>query len=401
MMSDKQMNILDLLYIFVRWWRVIVGSFLAVCVVAAVVSLLLPKEYEGKAMILPPKEERRGIGFSEILAALPVPQLRLGERGSPADVFIGIMKSDTVATTIVDKFHLMEHYKQEVKERTIKTLQKRTIIKRTDQGLIQIIVLDRDRNLCAEIANEYIAQLDAVNQRLSRQVARDRKGFIEDLMGDNDKRLREAKQGLQNFLAQHNTISIEDQMRATIEAAAKIEMEKIALQFQLWSLQGLVGSDHPQVKEIENSIKLRNKELGYMRFGINPEPSDGSDERQGGLFIPLEKVPDLSLEYATLEKEVLIQEGLAKYLREQWLQTNTDEVNTVSTVQVVDRAKPPELKAKPKRTMIVLVSGLLSLVFSSLVILGIEYVQGVVGEGGEDAEKLRRMAGMFRWKNRS
>lgn len=397
-MNERQMNILDIFCIFAKWWRVIAGSVITVCLVAVVVSLSLPKEYEGRAMILPPKEEKRGLGFSEMLSALPIPQLRLGERGSPADVFIGILKSDTVATIVVDRFHLMQHYRKDLKERAVRTLQKRTKVKRTDEGLIGISVLDQDRNLCAAIANEYVVQLDAMNQGISRQYARDRQRFIEDLMTDNDEQLKVAKQHLQQFLSQHNAISIEDQMRATIEAAAKIEMDKIALQFQLWSVQSLVGRDHPQVKDLENSIDLRNRELHYMTFGIGTHSLDASGDRKGGLFIPLSEVPDLSLQYASFEKEVLIQEGLSRYLREQWLQANTDQVNSVSTVQIVDRARPPELKTKPKRTTIVLISGLLSLVFSSFAILGAEYVQGILREGGEGAEKLRKMAGTFRWK---
>lgn len=397
-MSDKQMNVLDILYIFAKWWKVLLGSILSVCIVAAAVSLLLPNEYEGRVLILPPKEEKRGIGFSEILAALPVPQLRLGERGSPADVFIGILKSDTVATSIVTHFDLARHYKQDVRDRAVKILQQRTTIKRTDQGLIQIAVLDRDRRLAADIANDYVHQLDRLNQGLSRGFAQERKRFLGGLMKESDAGLLGAKKDLQNFLLQHNAVSVEDQMRATIDAAAKVEMEKIALQFQLWGLQGIVSPDHPQIREVMNSIKLRDRELDYMNFGSVGSPASGSEDRQASLFIPLKNVPDLTLEYGSKAKEVLVQEGLSKYLKEQWLQTNADELNTVSTVQTVDFARPPQLKSKPKRTLIVLVSGLLSFVFSSCAVLGVDYIQAILSEGGERASRLRETLQLLRWK---
>ena len=48
--------------------------------------------------------------------------------------------------------------------------------------------------------------------------------------------------------------------------------------------------------------------------------------------------------------------------------------NTTSTVQVLDPAVPPELKAKPQRLLIVFIAGILSLFASICYTLGSVYV---------------------------
>ncbi|MCK4591440.1 MAG: hypothetical protein KAT86_06770, partial [Candidatus Latescibacteria bacterium] len=122
-MAEKtEVNILDYIHLIARRWKLIIANLLVICSVAAVISLLLPQWYAGTAVILPPKERKDEFGFAGALAELPIPVLRLGEKGSPADVIIGIVKSRSVADSMVKEFDLMRIYKTDRWEEAVHTL---------------------------------------------------------------------------------------------------------------------------------------------------------------------------------------------------------------------------------------------------------------------------------------
>ena len=91
--QNKEFDILDLLRALHAGRRLIVGGTLGLCVLSGALSFLVKEEFEATAQLLPPKEQRQGFGFSDLLSALPIPTLRLGEKGTPADIFIATLES--------------------------------------------------------------------------------------------------------------------------------------------------------------------------------------------------------------------------------------------------------------------------------------------------------------------
>lgn len=387
-MEKRRFDLLDFLYITAREWRVIVGSFVIICSIAAVVSLLLPKWYEATTTMLPPKEQKRGQflgGFSEILAALPMPSLRLGEKGSPSDIFIGILKSDFVAGSIVDRFDLVERYRVRNRERAIRALHRRTEASKTPEGMIKVTVLDRSPETAAEMANAYIALLDSTNQRLASQSAQDKRMFIGQQLVKYDSELRDAQDELQAFQQEQNVISIVDQAQATIKAAAEMQIQTMELELQLWNMERSLGAEHPIVKKMQIQIELREKQLDALRSG----DSDGTEN----LFLPLKEIPSVAMAYARLETDVMVKTALKQFLLQQLLETTIEESNRTSTVQIVDVAAPPEMRTKPKRTMIVAIAGVLSLFLSFLYVSVRYYFAALKAEAGEEYRKLTMVLG--------
>ena len=93
------------------------------------------------------------------------------------------------------------------------------------------------------------------------------------------------------------------------------------------------------------------------------------------LFLPLNQIPGVAQEYATLEKDVLVQTSLMLVLLQQEAQALIEAKDATSTVQILDPATPPEIKAKPQRVLIVFIAGLLSLIASTSYVLGAVYMR--------------------------
>jgi tyrosine-protein kinase Etk/Wzc len=382
--EKKDVDVLDLLSALYGGKRLIVGGTLAICVLAGALSFMVPEEFEATLQILPPKEQKQGFGFSDLLSALPIPTLRLGEKGTPADIFIATLKSQATRREMVEKFGLLGRYGAETMTDAIEILAEKTTVDKTEDGTILISVLDTDPQTAADMANHYIVILDITNKRISQITASERLEFIRLLLSDEDRKLENKMEELEEFQSAHNAISIADQARAVINAAAEMQTDAMELEIirQGFILSGL-DAGHDKVKKLEREILLRQEAMTILRDG--PEAEGAVDlegktlqlEIEENLFLPLTDIPGVAQEYAKLEKDVLVQKALLQLLLQQEAEALIEAKNTTSTVQVLDPAVPPELKARPQRILIVFIAGVLSLFASICYTLGSVYVRAI------------------------
>ena len=373
----KEIDIIDLLTALHAGRWLIIGGTLAICVLAGGLSFLLPKEYEATVQILPPREEKQSFGFSSLLSSLPIPTLRLGERGTPADISLATIRSLTTRRRMVEKFGLMQRYEARTLTDALETLADQTTADMTEEGMLAVSVLDPDPQMAADMANYYIVLLDSTNKHFSHKTASERLDFIRRLLQEEDKKLEDKMKRLEEFQSTHNAISIADQARAVILTATSMQTAAMELAIERQRLmQSGLGRGHDKVKKLEREILLREETLAFLRDGL--KPTDNSllqlklDEN---LFLPLKQIPSVAQEYANLEKDVLVQTSLLLVLLQQEAQALIEAKDATSTVQVLDPATPPEIKAKPQRMLIVFIAGLLSLIASFSYVLGAVYMQ--------------------------
>ena len=188
----KEVDILDLLAALYAGKGLVIGGTLAMCVLAGALTFLIPREFESTVQILPPKEQKQGFGFSDLLSALPIPTLRLGEKGTPADIFVATLKSQLTRRLMIEKFGLLARYEAETMTDAVEILADKTTVDKTDDGTILIAVLDQDPQMAADMAMHYTVVLDSTNQRISQITASERLDFIRLLLDDEDQKL-EAK----------------------------------------------------------------------------------------------------------------------------------------------------------------------------------------------------------------
>ena len=378
----KEIDIIDLLTALHAGRWLIIGGTLAICVLAGGLSFLLPKEYEATVQILPPREKKESFGFSSILSSLPIPALRLGERGTPSDISLATIRSTTTRRRMVEKFGLMQRYEARSLTDAIEVLADKTTADMTEEGMLGVSVLDKDPQMAADMANYYIVLLDNTNKRFSHKEASERLDFIRGILQEEDKRLDDKMKRLAEFQSEHNAISIADQARAVILTATSMETAVMELEIerQRLILSGL-GPNHDKVKQLEREILLRQGTMAFLSDGLKPTDNTMLQnkslqlELDANLFLPLKQIPGVAQEYASLEKDVLVQTSLLLVLLQQEAQALIEAKDATSTVQILDPATPPEIKAKPQRVLIVFIAGILSLFASISYVLGAVYVR--------------------------
>jgi len=379
-MEKKEVNVLDLLAALNTGKRLIISGTLIICLLAAGFSLLLPDIYEAHVQLLPPKEKTQGFGFADLLADLPIPSLRLGEKGTPADIFIATLKSETLRRSMIDRFSLLEVYEAKNVTETLEILSGNTIVDKTEDGTISLSVRDTDPKRAMNMASTCIVLLDSINKGLTQTSAKNRYGFITSLKKVEEKKLADVRLNLQHFQEDHNAISIENQARAIIGVAGEVQFQLMELTVMRNSLinSGL-SPKHPQVKEVDRQITEWQKALIFLKNGSADK--DGLQDKTGqqlefqeNLFLPLGSIPEVALEYATIETDLVVQGALIKLLLQKEAESLIESTNNTSTVQVLDKATLPEEKASPHRSLIVFMAGVIGLFGTVVYVLASVYV---------------------------
>ena len=274
----------------------------------------------------------------------------------------------------------MPRYESSTLTDALETLADNTTAAMTEEGMLAVSVLDKDPHMAADMANYYIALLDSTNKRFSHKAASERLDFIRGLLLEEDKKLEDKMKLLEQFQSEHNAISSAAPSRAVILPATSMQTAVMELGIERERLiHSGIGHNHDRVKQLEREIDLRLGTLAFLRDG--PRPTDNGllpnkalrlplDEN---LFLPLKQIPSVAQEYANLEKDVLVQTSLLLVLLQQEAQALIEAKDATSTVQILDPATPPEIKAKPQRMLIVFLAGLLSLIASVSYVMGAVY----------------------------
>jgi len=150
--------------------KVIILVTLIGAVVSVVVSLLLTPLYKSTAIVFPAATST--VSFSEQRNA-KASSMDFGEE-EQAEQLVQILQSSRIRNRIVDRFDLMKHYEIEQDDRNKfhklgKAYNNHITFTRTRYGSIQIDVLDRDRELAAEIANKIVDLIDTVKNAMVRE----------------------------------------------------------------------------------------------------------------------------------------------------------------------------------------------------------------------------------------
>ena len=149
-------------------------------ILGGAIAFLIPNMYTATAVILPPAKPQSlssaMLGQLGALAGAAAPSLGLKD---PADMYIGILKSRSASDDLISRFKLRSVYEEKSLEDTRHKLSSRASFASGKDSMIKISVEDRDPKRAADLANAYIAELTAQNDRLAVTESAQRRLFFE------------------------------------------------------------------------------------------------------------------------------------------------------------------------------------------------------------------------------
>jgi tyrosine-protein kinase Etk/Wzc len=307
--------------------------------------LVWPRAYEAQATLLAPKEGTGGGAGSALLLqaervglgdSLPIGGIFPGLTRN-RDVLVSVLKSQTLADIIIDRFQLMSHYQVKTRTRARKKFWRSMRILVSKEGAITVTVRDREPKLTAEMANFAVDHLDMILNRLSINQAGQNRNFLDTQVQQVKGTLRQAEEALRRFQEKNRAVVLPEQSKVAIEGQARLKGEVLATQTQLEVMRGFYTDADPQVIRLRRKLEELQSQLKRLRGGESEEEE---------LAFP--KVPTVALELARLTREMKLQEAVYTILTQQREKARMIEAQEVPTVQILDQAIPPEEPVSPQ-----------------------------------------------------
>jgi tyrosine-protein kinase Etk/Wzc len=359
--SRDEISFLDLLLLLMRHKLAIARFVIGGAVLGILASFCMPTVYTARTTLLPPQQQNSLM--SNFLGQLG-PMSALGGRDamkSPTDLMITMLQSRTVSDAIIDRFDLGHVYKLKLRTEIRERLEERVVVSGGKDGVITLRVDDADPQRAANIANQYVAELYAMTQSLAVTEPSQRRRFFEAELVKAKEDLGVAEGDLRHTQEGTGVIKIDEQAKAAIEAAGRIQAEIAAREVELRTMRTFATDNNPDVLRT-------NQQLAGLRAQLyRLENSQVSGK--GKVLVPTGKVPEVGMEYVRRLRELKYREAVYELLVKQYETARIDEAKSPAVIQVIDKAVVPEKKSSPKRTLMTLaaaISGLLVGIGSSL-----------------------------------
>jgi len=298
--------------------------------VAALLSLgivsLLPVWYQATTTLLPPEENQNSFGLlASIIESSALSRVGLITTNSPADVFVDIMKSRRVNEALIKRFDLQKRYGAKNMDVCLKRFSQHVEIDVRSTKILELKVEDKNPQFAADVANAMVDELDKFNRSVNQTRYMKTREYLEGQMGLVQERLKTAEGHLADYERRTGIVVHEEQ--AAVSGAAELIARKMDLQVRRTWLQSFSQKDDPGVKSIETELAAIDREVS--------------------------KLPGLKQEAARLALDVEVQRRVYTLITAQIEEARLEGARNLPTVTVLDPARSPYLKHRPRRGIVV------------------------------------------------
>jgi tyrosine-protein kinase Etk/Wzc len=159
--NSRELTLLDYGRVVCKNWLVILALLILGGIGAVIYSAVTPKMYEAKATILPPEltvfAGARSAAGGGLLSSLGLAE------NSATNIVLGMLKSETMADALIEKFDLKKRYDVSTRSKALKQLSKATRFSVSKENVLTVYVEDRDPAMAAAMANFYLEHLETLN----------------------------------------------------------------------------------------------------------------------------------------------------------------------------------------------------------------------------------------------
>ncbi len=310
--------------------------------------------------------------------------------GADVDYLYSILTSRSVLDSMIVKFDLKKKYESSFIEDTRAAFLGNMFIEVNYQaGLIYFGIYSEIPQEAARLTNALIYYLNNNYSRMSSDAGKNNRINLEKRYSDIMSELIIAEDSLTNFQEIYGVLEPTIQMEVTLRMASSIKTQLMLKEIEADSRSKFFGGNSPESLFLEVQLEeLRNK-YNQLLSGVNQE--NLSNE----FFIPLDKTPELTMNYYKLFREVEINSELLKVFIPLIEQAKMQELKETSNLLILDKGVVPEKKSKPRRMIIALIGFGLSFAFAfTLVIVKIN-LRNMKSANPEAFEKIQSISNVI------
>lgn len=356
-------DLIDLFPVAVsRHWHRILVVAVAAGLLSLVVSLFLPPAYRARASIFV-----NSSSISNRALAMLAPQATglagMLQTGSSTSYLVKLLESERMRARVIDNLNLrrareITRGRDMTREEMLKALSDITDIVNDSDGMVIVQVTTPSARLSADIANDYVRNLGLMVMGVERR----KRIFIGEQMQAEEQELRKAEEALKEFEDSTQLVALDEQTKNLVTKLADLKAEKLAIEMAAREHAALLDAagSLPELVELQEQAEALKAKSESVDAAIQEY-----EER-------LRQLPQQALRLARLTRDAKIHEKAYQLLVEQYKIAQISEKEEDSAFEVMDRARVPEKKFRPRRMMNAAGGFAVALVLGLAVALGVE-----------------------------
>lgn len=333
--------------------KIILVTLISTIIFAILHYIISPVGYTADFSLLPPNDEEPASLNSLLAGGGDISNfLSLGGSRSNSLLNAEILKSRSVCEEVIKACNLLDYFDTDNINIAASRLQKLYSIEVTKEGILKFSIemetpyfgrfsskKDSIKTKVATVANKFIEILNKVNNEKVNSKARSSRLFVEKQLSEIKILLDSSEQKLKDFQKANKTISLNEQLSAAIENAARLKSDIVATEIQINSLKYSFSEDSQTLQNLIKKLNVLKEQYKKFEFGVNGETD----------YLPaFSEVPDIIKKYAELTRDVKIYNEVYLFLQKQYFKETIQENKNVNTVQVLDSAYVPYKTSSPK-----------------------------------------------------
>jgi tyrosine-protein kinase Etk/Wzc len=351
--TDPDINLLDLLIMLGKEkWTLIVLTFFA-ALTGVLVSLVTPDTYVSRTSIMPSQQSGGGGGGFASFGSLAgigglgaLSNMAVGMKSSD-EMYIALMRSQSVQTELIEQFKLKERYGSKNTEEARRALSLNvTVLADKKSGLIFIDAQDKDPEFAANLANAQVKELNVILSRLAVTEAQQRRAYYEQQIAKTQTKIPQLEL---EFKEAQRSAGLE--VASLLLDAGTLPGQIAAKELQLQVLSRFVTGQNPELKRLAVEVSALRAQMA--KYELNKTEFNSSEPKKPGEVAESSKA-NFVLKATQAYNTLKIQESLLDGYLKQLELAKVDEAKEGPAVQVVDEARPPEMRDKPERKKLVI-----------------------------------------------
>lgn len=325
-------GLLDLVLVLIEHWKSLLLLPLLAGSAALAITFAIQPTFTSTARFLVPQQSAGGAGIlMQQLGSLGGLASAAAGLKNPADQYVGLLASRTVADTLIERFKLRDLYEVELQDEARLELADHTDLSAgVKDGIISVSVRDNDPERAAEMANAYVEELRRMLSTASLSDASQRRVFFEAELRKVQEQLVRAEIALKSTGVSVSTLRVEP--RAALEELARLRAAVSAGEIRVAAARGVMADSNPDLQQAIRELQALRAQLAKAERGPARDSGDGSNE-----------------DYISRYRDYKYQEALFQIVAKQYELARLDEAGEGVRVQVVDEAVPADRKSSPRR----------------------------------------------------
>ena len=385
-METKDRNILEYFLVIVKWRRLIYWPLIIIFVLSIVTVFILPERWEADTTLIPVEGDSNSLELNMLMGAnIPGGLTGLLGQATPGERLITLLKSRRVLGAIVDEHNLLADYGVDSRELAIELLRDNVESELTRDGALVISVEASSALGASDMANALGRELDKVNRENQQIQAGELADFLKVRMESVQQGIEEKVLIIQRFQQEKGIVDVSAQTTALFELTQRLVQELALLEVKLGVASRRLHPDHEESQLLQMEID----ELRAQLFKVVGSGGSNKSTTYAAMGPSIREWPNLALEYGQLVLELKVDEQVLTFLAAQLEDAKLSKAQDIPTLNVLDPAIIPEIRSSPNRTLILIISVVLTLCLSVIATFVIEVISRLSENNRENLRAIR------------